>query len=149
MMLVKILASGFYARQDIKTPVKIAVVSLLINVVFNFVLISSLKHAGLALASSIAALANTVFMLIILLRRKIFEVDKTWWIFLLRMCLANGVLFLWLYFFTSQQSQWFSWHWWQRGWHVLWLIGVACVLYMGVLKLSGFRTSMREMAEEV
>ena len=58
MMLVKILASGFYARQNIKTPVKIAIFSLLINITFNFILIGPLKHAGLALASSLAAITN-------------------------------------------------------------------------------------------
>src|SRR3990167_1169228 len=57
-MLIKILASAFYARHNIKTPVKVAAIAMIVNLILNFILVFPLKHAGLALATSLAALVN-------------------------------------------------------------------------------------------
>jgi len=57
-MAIKILAPGFYARQDTKTPVKIAIIALIANMVFNLLLIIPLKHVGLALATTLSASLN-------------------------------------------------------------------------------------------
>ncbi len=54
-IMIKVLAPGYYARQDTKTPVKIVVIAMLANLVFNLALIFPLKHAGLALATSLSA----------------------------------------------------------------------------------------------
>ena len=62
-MLVKVLASGFYAKQNIKTPVKVAAFSMLCNMVLNAILIFPLAHAGLALATSISAYVNAGLLL--------------------------------------------------------------------------------------
>jgi len=58
LILVKVLAPGFYARQNIRTPVKIAVITLVATQLMNLVLIGFLKHAGLALAISLGACLN-------------------------------------------------------------------------------------------
>ena len=60
-MLIKILATSFYAQKNISTPVKIACVALLVNLVLNFILIKPLAHAGLALSTSIAAWGECCF----------------------------------------------------------------------------------------
>ena len=61
-ILVKVLAPGFFARQDMKTPVRVAVVALVANVVLNLVLVFPLRHAGLALATSLAAYLNAALL---------------------------------------------------------------------------------------
>lgn len=139
MMVLKVLASGFYARQDIKTPVKIGVIALLVNVAFNFILFKPLQHAGLALSSSIAALVNSGLICILLLKRNIFKVDKSWWLFLLRMLIVNAVLIIFIYYFNHPQSEWFAWTWPIRFLHLGILVVGASVIYMGLLRLMGFK----------
>jgi putative peptidoglycan lipid II flippase len=72
---VRILAPAFYAVQDTKTPVKIAVVSLLANVGLSLVLMGPLKHVGLALANSLASMINVCLLLVWLRRKRIGEID--------------------------------------------------------------------------
>lgn len=67
---IKIIAPAFYSLQDTKTPVKIAAVSMLLNIVLNLILMGPLKHGGLALATSISALLN-IFLLIYFLRKRL------------------------------------------------------------------------------
>jgi len=70
----QVLNRAFYALQDTKTPVTVGVITILINIIFNFLLIKPLGHGGLALAYSIAGLANMV-LLLYYLRRKIGHID--------------------------------------------------------------------------
>jgi len=139
MMLVKVLAAGFYARQNIRTPVKIAVVALLTNVVLNFILIVPLKHAGLALASSVAALINSALLFIFLLRYEIFNLQKAWWLFLFRCIVANALMAVLIYLMNTSQAVWFAWHWQQRFLHLFLIVIAAAVFYLIMLRLLGFK----------
>ena len=68
-VLVKVLTPGFFARQDTVTPVKIAVVALVVNLVFNLILMGPLAHVGIALATAIAAWVNAGLLYLVLARR--------------------------------------------------------------------------------
>ncbi len=68
-MLVKILAAGFYAKQDMRTPVRIGVIAMLTNTALNVLLIWPLAHAGIAMATSLAAIVNTGFLYYLLERK--------------------------------------------------------------------------------
>src|SRR5690606_22132064 len=57
-MLIKVLAPGFFARHDTKTPVKVGIIAMVANMVFNLILIWPLAHAGLALATALSAFLN-------------------------------------------------------------------------------------------
>ena len=99
IILVKILAPGFYARQDIKTPVKIAIVTLLatqaMNVLFAFGL--HLNHAGLALSIGLAACFNSAVLFYLLRKRGIYRPEPGWGIFLVKLAvamLALGIAFI-------------------------------------------------------
>ena len=96
-MLIKVLASGFYARQDIKTPVKVAVVAMIVNMILNFVLIFPLKHAGLALATTITGFLNAGLLLTILLRRKIYRPQPGWLLYSVRLIIANLAMAVFLF----------------------------------------------------
>ncbi|MEM7124186.1 MAG: murein biosynthesis integral membrane protein MurJ [Pseudomonadota bacterium] len=68
-VLIKVFTPGFFARQDTKTPVKIAVVALVTNLVFNLILMGPLAHVGIALATAIAAWVNAALLFLVLKRR--------------------------------------------------------------------------------
>lgn len=72
---VKVFAPGFFANEDTKTPVKIAIACMLVNIIFNLLLMQVMGHVGLALATSIAGWVNAIAMGVILYRRKIFVPD--------------------------------------------------------------------------
>ncbi|HEX4596967.1 MAG TPA: murein biosynthesis integral membrane protein MurJ [Burkholderiaceae bacterium] len=98
LIAIKILAPGFYARQDIRTPVKIAVMALVATQLANLALVPWLRHAGLALSVSLGACANAAALLIGLRRRGIYTPTPGWAAFLGKLLLALGALavLLWL-----------------------------------------------------
>ena len=92
LVAIKVLAPGFYASQDIKTPVRIAVVVLVITQLLNLALVPYLQHAGLALAIGIGALINALWLLLSLLRRGSYLPAPGWGPFALRVSVATALL---------------------------------------------------------
>lgn len=74
-VLIKVLTPGFHARQDTSTPVRIAVASMLVNLVGNLLLIWPLQHVGIALSTAIAAWVNAIALFVVLRRRGHFAID--------------------------------------------------------------------------
>ena len=74
-VLIKVLTPGFYARQDTTTPVRIAVASMVVNLVGNLVLIWPLGHVGIALSTALAAWVNAGALFVVLRRRGHFGID--------------------------------------------------------------------------
>lgn len=89
---VKVLAPAFYARQAPEVPMRIAVQALAANLVLNLLLIGPLAHAGLALATSLAAFLNAGLLLRELARSGLYRPEAGWWSHLLRVGLAVAVL---------------------------------------------------------
>ncbi len=142
-MLVKVLSSAFYARQDVRTPVRIAVITLIINMILNVALIIPFKHAGLALASSLGSWVNTFLLLFTLNKRGIYRLQHGWIKFLLQLIFANGMSGLFLWWSAGDLTRWLNWHWQQRFLHVFILGIVAIVIYIISLWLAGMR--MRDL----
>ncbi|OZI34054.1 murein biosynthesis integral membrane protein MurJ [Bordetella genomosp. 10] len=88
LLSVKILAPGFYARQDIRTPVKVAVLVLVLTQCLNLALVPRLAHAGLALAIGLGACLNALLLLALLLRRGAYRPGPGWGVFALRLAPA-------------------------------------------------------------
>lgn len=138
-MLAKVLSTAFYSRQDIRTPVKIAVISLVANMILNAALIWPLKHAGLALASSLASWLNVILLWALLYKRDIYKLQPGWGRFGLQLLVANGALCAFLWWSAAPIVTWLSWHWQQRALHIL-LIGISAIaVYLGSLWFSGMR----------
>ena len=138
-MLIKVLASAFYSRPNIRTPVKIAAVAMLLNLILNFALIKSMAHAGLALATSLASLFNAFFLLRLLLKRETYHPQGTWWSFLLRVGIANVLMALAIIGLAGDYQHWFAWRISERIIHLAFVMSVSIVLYFAVLWLSGLR----------
>jgi putative peptidoglycan lipid II flippase len=111
---VRILAPAFYAVQDTKTPVKMAVVSLLANVGLSLVLMGPLEHAGLALANSLASMIN-VCLLLVWLRRRIGEIDWARTIRSLIQVAAASIVMGWVSYWVVGKASWVSpGHWGEK-----------------------------------
>lgn len=138
-MLIKVLAAAFYAQQNIRTPVRIGIIALVANMVFNALLIFPLKHAGLALASSLSAWLNAGLLLWGLQARQVFQWQSGWLKFILQLLLANSVLGLFLYWAPAATSVWISWGWQQRFSHIFFLGITSIIIYIATLWIAGLR----------
>ena len=141
-MLIKILASAFYARQNIKTPVKIAAFALLVNVVLNFILIKPLAHMGLALATALAAWVNSLFLLTYLWRKKIFTPTAGWAKLLLALLVAACIMAAYLIYMQAPLTSWLQWSILTTVWKLVFLIISAIVIYVFLLWVMGIRLSI-------
>ncbi|VAX76932.1 Lipid II flippase MurJ [Serratia symbiotica] len=92
LILVKVLAPGFYSRQNIKTPVKIAIITLIMTQIMNLMFIGALQHAGLALSIGLAACLNAALLYWQLRKQKIFQPAPGWVAFLSKLGLAAVVM---------------------------------------------------------
>jgi putative peptidoglycan lipid II flippase len=140
LVAIKVLAPGYYASQDIRTPVRIALVVLVLTQVFNVLLVPHLAHAGLALSIGLGALINAAWLLVGLLRRGSYKPQPGWWRFGLQVVLATGLLTV-LLWFAANHLPWVAMRqeaWLRIGWMAL-VLGSAALLYFGVLWASGIR----------
>jgi putative peptidoglycan lipid II flippase len=138
-MLIKILASGFYAKQDMRTPVRIGIIAMLSNMVFNVILIWPLKHAGIALATSLSALLNMSLLYFYLHKNKIFQPRAGWKNFSFRLLFANSLLAVCLWCGAGDIHDWIAHPALWRGVHLSVLLIVAVGVYFLGLLLAGIR----------
>ena len=97
---VKILAPGFFAKQDVKTPVKIAISVLVVTQLLNLLFVPFLAHAGLALAISVGAWLNSGWLLIGLRRRGLFTPSRGWRGYISRVAVALLAMAAALWYFN-------------------------------------------------
>ncbi|WP_222890136.1 murein biosynthesis integral membrane protein MurJ [Enterobacter sp. C2] len=139
LIVVKVLAPGFYSRQDIKTPVKIAIVTLIMTQLMNLAFIGPLKHAGLALSIGLAACLNASLLYWQLRKQKIFTPQPGWQRFLLRLIIAVVVMAAALLGVLSVMPEWSQG---TMAWRLLRLMAVVAVggiAYFATLALLGFK----------
>jgi putative peptidoglycan lipid II flippase len=141
LILVKILAPGFYARQNIRTPVKIAVITLLatqaMNVIFVFGL--GLAHAGLALSIGLGACLNSAILYHFLRKHAIYRPEPRWNIFFIKLGVALMALALALWWGMGSEQYWLEVRGWERIVHLAWLVVLGVVVYFAALFAMGFR----------
>lgn len=138
-MLIKVLAPGYFARQDTKTPVKIGIKAMLLNMVFNLILIFPLAHVGLALATSLSAFFNAGLLYRGLRKAGVYQLQPGWPKFLLQLLLSSAVMLALLSALSQDTKVWLGWSGMQRTGYLTMLIGVAAGGYFSALWLTGFR----------
>ncbi|MEG1456103.1 MAG: lipid II flippase MurJ, partial [Comamonas sp.] len=140
LVAIKVLAPAYYASQDIRTPVKIAVVVLVITQLLNLAFVPWLAHTGLALSIGIAALVNAAWLLVVLLRRGTY-VPRPGWGKLVLQVLAASVLLAVLLAWSGQALDWIALKEQQllrMGWLAL-IMAAAALLYFGALWAAGLK----------
>jgi putative peptidoglycan lipid II flippase len=140
LLAVKILAPGFYARQDIRTPVKIAIVALIVTQCLNVALVPRLAHAGLALAIALGACLNALLLLIVLHKRGVYRPAPGWLGFGLRLMPALAALAAVL-LYADGHLDWIALqaHSLRRVALLAAVLAASGGAYFGVLFLCGFR----------
>lgn len=148
---VKVLAPGFYARQDTKTPVKIAITAMVSNMVLNFAFVGLFlafalrgPHTGLALASSTAAYINAGMLYHMLRKHGAYRPEPGWsrvWMAVLVACFAMVAALWWQY---GDVADWVQASASLRATHLGLLIGLGVLVYAGVLFTAGLRKSHLE-----
>lgn len=139
IIMVKVLAPGFYAQQNIRTPVKIAVFTLACTQLLNLVLIGPLAHAGLALAISLGACLNAGLLFWKLRTQQLFQPQPGWAVFLLKLVLAAGLMSGVLLAGMHYLPAWVEGNMLERLVRLMALIMAGVVTYFGCLYLCGFR----------
>ena len=149
-MLIKVLAPGFFARQDMRTPVRIGVIAMVTNMVLNVLFVLPLHfylqigHVGLASATSVSAFLNAILLFWFLRKQGIYAPTGQWRRFLIQLVIAVAVMFVALLILSAelgllQSEVWQQGNWLQR----ISGIGMVCtaglLVYILVLFVLGFR----------
>ena len=144
-MLVKVLAPGFYAREDMRTPVRVGIIAMVSNMVLNVALVLPLMtmfnmgHVGLALATSLSAWLNAGLLYRGLRRDAVLpeaSVPSKW---LLQIGLASAAMTWVLVWMLPGQTEWTMWAWWERATQ----LGVLCLTGFGVFAAGLWLTGVR------
>ncbi|MEF8715905.1 MAG: murein biosynthesis integral membrane protein MurJ [Accumulibacter sp.] len=139
LILVKVLAPGFYARQNIRTPVRIALLTLFVTQVLNLLLIGWLQHAGLALAIGLAASLNATLLYRGLRQRGIYTPQPGWPLFYGRLAFALLSMGTALWFVIGPTVDWLNWHLGERLLRLSVAVGFGASVYFATLWIAGFR----------
>lgn len=139
LISVKILAPGFYARQNIKTPVKIAILVLVITQLMNFAFIGPFHHAGLALATGLGACLNAGLLYWQLRRRQLYQPKAGWGAFLLKLTLGLMMMTLVLWLTQGDDAFWLHSSSTLKALRLAGVVLAAAGAYFSCLWLLGFR----------
>ncbi|MBL4744713.1 MAG: murein biosynthesis integral membrane protein MurJ [Cycloclasticus sp.] len=137
-ILVKVLVPGFTSRQDIKTPVRIGIIAVVSNMVMSLILVFFFQHAGLALATSLAAFINAGLLFRALYQTGAFKPQVGWLAFLLKVLFAN-IVAGGIYFYDYTPLQWYEWGAFDRTLHLTLEILAVLLLYVSAAFLAGIR----------
>lgn len=151
-MLIKVLAPGFYARQDTRTPVRIGVIAMVANMVMNIILVFyfhahwQMGHVGLAAATSLAAFLNAYLLFRRLRLEQVYQVLPGWGRYCMRLLMATGLMAGFLLLALHYLDQWLSWRWYDKAlWLALICVGGALIyglcLFAGGLRMGDLRAS--------
>jgi putative peptidoglycan lipid II flippase len=144
-MLIKVLAPGYFSRQDMKTPVRIGMISIAANIVMKLLFVAplyayfALGHVGLALSTALAAYVNAYLLYRGLRRAGVYNPDAAWWMRLLRYGAANIVMALVLFGFLQHWDAWQTWSLLERAGHLVIICILGGLSYLISLLLVGVR----------
>lgn len=138
-ILIKVLAPGFYARQDTRTPVRIGMISMAANIVLSLLLVTYLKHVGLALAISLAAFVNAGLLYRTLRRHNIYRPEPGWARYLLRVTAASLAMGGVLWWGAGDLTEWFTMATRERVLRLSFYILIGMAVYVAGLLVLGVR----------
>ena len=140
LVAIKVLAPGYYASQDIRTPVRIAVVVLVLTQILNVLLVPYLAHAGLALSIGLGALVNAAWLLWGLRKSNTYQPNSGWARFMLQVAASCTALGTWL-FWACGHWDWMAMHDtpWLRVAMMAGVLTLSALIYVTCLVASGVK----------
>ncbi len=146
LIAIKVLAPGFYARQDTRTPVRIAIIAMVSNMILNIVFVLPLvfmdyqaPHVGLALATSFSAYINAILLYRGLRQNAVFIPQAGWFAWLFRIIIATIAMTAVIIWLSPDSSQWSQWGSVQRLTNLALIIFPGIIIYFALLWLQGIR----------
>lgn len=139
LIAVKILAPGFYARQDMRTPVKIAFLAVLFTQTLAVILMFRIGHAGLTLSTSLGACLNATLLYVAMRRAGVYLPLPGWRWFLARIAVALCALGAALWLAAGPDDFWVNARLWAKVWRLLLVMTAGVTAYFAALWLLGFR----------
>jgi putative peptidoglycan lipid II flippase len=139
IILVKVLAPGFYAKQNIRTPVKVAIVTLVVTQLLNAAFVPYFRHAGLALSISVGACFNAAWLYALMRRAGTYKPEPGWAAFLVKLAVALYFMGGALWYAMGSESSWFEIPTATRAARLAWVIAAGTVTYFASLWVMGFR----------
>ena len=140
MIMPRILASGFYAQKNVKTPTKIAVISLSCTQIFNLLLVWHLQHVGLSLAIALGAWVNALLLFTMLRLHELYTPKAGWRGFLLRVLAATAAMAAVLWLAQSLlAADWTAMRGMRRAMLLLGLVALGAAAYFTTLRAMGMR----------
>lgn len=140
-LLVKVLAPGFYARQNIRTPVRIAIFTLVLTQLMNLAFIGPLKHAGLALSIGLASCVNAALLYWKLRSQNVYEPMPGWGLFFIKVLTALAVMAAVLFATLHVMSDWGQGLMVERLLRLTAVVAAGLLAYFGSLWALGLRLS--------
>ncbi|MCK5336522.1 MAG: murein biosynthesis integral membrane protein MurJ, partial [Gammaproteobacteria bacterium] len=148
-IIIKVLAPAFYARQDTKTPMKIAVKAMSANMLLNILFVVPMvyyvyeaPHVGLALATSASAYMNAALLFFALRKQNIYSPQKGWGMLYLQLIIANALLAGFILYWSPTLDIWTNWSLQDRLINLVMTIVIAAILYLASLLLCGLRPKL-------
>ena len=138
-MFIKVLAPGYFARQDTRTPVRVGIIALVANLILNLALVVPLAHAGLALATSLAAFINAGLLYRGLRLGGHHRPRPGWGGFVVKVALANAAMVLFLIYMRGAEELWFEADLTTRILRLALLVVAGAIIYGLCLAAAGVR----------
>jgi len=138
-MFIKVLATGFFSRQNTKTPVKIGMIAMTVNMVFNLLLFQPLGHVGLALATSISAILNAGLLFYALSKEQAFILDDDWFPWMVKIFIGNLVMVFFIIWQMENVNYWREWDISNRIEQMLILVVGSVTVYAVSMYFTGVR----------
>ncbi len=138
-MLIKVLAPGYYSRQDTKTPVKYGVIAMVSNMVFNAIFAWFYGYVGLAIATTLSALVNVTLLYRGLHIHNVYQMTKETVGFSLKIVFAGGAMVLAVLWLNPSMDDWLSWDFSYRCLQLVILIGSGALVYLIMVLIMGVR----------
>jgi len=138
-MFIKILAPAYYARQDIKTPVKIGIKAMVANIVFNIMLAPFFGYVGLAIATTLSASLNAFLLYRGLKNQAVFSLSGQAWWFMARIIISAGIMGAIIFVISPPFAQWLTMTKAEQLIQLAICIGVGVITYFISLVLIGIR----------
>ena len=139
IILVKVLAPGFYARQNIRTPVKVAIVTLAVTQLLNGLFVPWIGHAGLALSISVGACFNAAWLWHLMRKAGVYHPEPGWGAFLLKLAVALYLMGGALWYAMGSEASWFEISAGVRAGKLALVIAAGSLTYFASLRVMGFR----------